>query len=336
MAWGPSMQRAATTRIRPSASALLLAALLLLGPGRAVAGAGYTDPGARRVFGLPACIASGAAARGVSAPYGIARATPDREQTRLRDPLVWYAAQTSRPAARGWGEGRQAVAGDWLAQGLEPVRRPRREAEPRRSGNSRALVPALMSAVVPGAGQVRNGSTLRGLAYFMLEVTGWVAYGAFHHGGTEKKSDYASLAERSWDYDRYYRRATDQDSCDAYAWCPCNEYTDERDEEIQARMASSDPDRFYEYITREAYACGWDASASRSFYRRLWNDRQDLLDAKSWTGRAIFLNHFISAIDAFLEARRVGVEFDSGAELRMHVRSAPWERRSELCLTCSF
>jgi hypothetical protein len=211
-----------------------------------------------------------------------------------------------------------------------------RERESRPRGNARAFLPALMSAVVPGAGQLRNGSVLRGVGYLVVEVTGWVAYGAFRQSSREKRSEYGQLANASWDYERYRTRAPDPDSCSAYE-CPCGLWSEESDQEIVARMESSDRDRFYEYITRDAYACGWDTGASRALYHGLWEDREASLDAQRWTGRLIFLNHLLSAADAFIEARsRLHVNLDSQTQLGFRLRGSPLNLRPELRLTRCF
>jgi hypothetical protein len=210
-----------------------------------------------------------------------------------------------------------------------------RGAGDRLRGNSRALLTALMSAAVPGTGQLRNGSVLRGLGYLALEATGWVAYGAFKQSSREKRGEYGSLAEDHWDYDRYHTRAPDPDSCAAYD-CGCGLWSPDSDAEIVARMEAGDLTRFHEYLTRDAYACGWDSRMSHDIYLGLWGDREDALGALRWTGRLIFLNHLASAVDAFVEARSLRLDHDGQTQLQLRVRGSLFDPRPEVRITRRF
>jgi len=207
-----------------------------------------------------------------------------------------------------------------------------------RDGSSRvvreAVVTALMSAVIPGAGQIRNGSILRGFGYFFIEVGGWVAYSAFR-GGEEDKTAELGRTSAYWDYERYHERAPYLDSCQVYE-CPCGYWSLDRDEEIAGVIERGDESRFYEYITRDAYACGWDSPLSRRIYRGFWSDREDLRQAKSWSGRLIFLNHLVSAVDAFLEARKIRLQLDESTRVDFRMRGLPFRVRPEVRITRHF
>jgi hypothetical protein len=178
-----------------------------------------------------------------------------------------------------------------------------------------ALVPALMSAVVPGSGQLRNGSVFKGLAFAAVELTGWMAWFSFRHQASEKYDDIESFGDRYWEYNRYRRVAQNPDSCAANE-CPYGLYSALADSLIRLAQDQGG-NRFYDYLTRDAYACGWDTHLSRNLYMDLHADREDLLDAKRITGRLIFLNHAVAAVDAFLQARRVRVAGFADVGLRM-------------------
>jgi hypothetical protein len=183
------------------------------------------------------------------------------------------------------------------------------------ASNRQAFVPALMSAVLPGSGQLRNGSVIKGVAFAAVELTGWMAWFSFRHQESEKYDDIESFGDRYWNYARYHRVAPNPDSCGVYE-CPCDFYTPEADSLILVTQEQGG-DRFYDYLARDAYACGWDSPLSRDLYLDLQDDREDLLDAKRLTGRLIFLNHVVSAVDAFLQARRVRVAGFADVGLRM-------------------
>lgn len=202
------------------------------------------------------------------------------------------------------------------------------------SSNRQALVPALMSAVVPGAGQLRNGSLLRGLGYVALELGGWMAYLSFSSDSKGKESELADFSNDYWSYDRYHRVAPYPDSCAAYG-CPTGTWDQESDSLI-VLMQSSGGSKFYDYIARNAYACGWDSRLSRDLYCDLWVDREDRLDDKRLVGQLIFLNHLISAVDAFMEARRFKVKVGGHTELGLRIRGLPNKVRPQLVFTSRF
>jgi len=187
--------------------------------------------------------------------------------------------------------------------------------------NRQALGRALMSAVIPGTGQLRNGSLMRGLAYMAVEVSGWLAHTSFRDDSRDKKAELARHAAGYWNYDRYARVAVDPDSCDAYG-CNYGYWTSPADSLIQDAQTAGGT-RFYDYISRVDYACGWSSPLSRDLYLDLWNDREDLLSRKRLTGRIIFLNHVISAVDAFMEARRLRLNVGPGTELGFDVKGPP-------------
>ncbi len=203
------------------------------------------------------------------------------------------------------------------------------------SGHARAFLAALMSGVIPGAGQLHNGSVLRGIGYLALEVGGWVAYTTFDKGSEEKEDELALAATEYWSYERYHARAPDPDSCVAYE-CPCGAWSEGRDAEIVGVIESGDRGALLEYLTRDAYACGWDGSLSRQMYASLWGDREHLLDARGWLGRVIFLNHLVSAVDAFIEARSLKLNIGADTHVKFNVRGLPREVRPEIRVTSHF
>ncbi len=187
-----------------------------------------------------------------------------------------------------------------------------------------ALKRAMMSAILPGTGQLRNGSLLRGLGYMAIELTGWISYTQMKNGVANKTGDLGDYADQYWFIEQYREGAYNS----------YYEY-DQQPDSLVAGAQEHNRSRFYDYIARESYACGWDTtrvvdgateglseeeqiqfyrdlrSMHRQGYLSLWNDREDLRNAKTLSGRMIFLNHLVSAVDAFIEARRMVIG-DSG------------------------
>lgn len=226
----------------------------------------------------------------------------------------------------------------WLGASSLPLAataQPTGPSRPRTAGrNARALGPALLSGLVPGAGQVRNGSLLRGIGYFVVEAGSWLAYASFRAGARERLGEVARLAG-SWDPTRYRQRASDPDSCLRYG-CQPGRWSAEADSEIVRLGTNPDDMRYYEYLTRDAYECGWDSTLTRSIYRESWNDREAMLDARRWMGRVIFLNHLVSAIDAFIGARAHQVSLGHATHLKWDVQGLPPRVETTVRLTRHF
>ncbi len=218
---------------------------------------------------------------------------------------------------------------------LSPIMQQSAAGSRRRSNpNKQAIIPALMSAVIPGAGQLKNGSILRGLGYVVAEVGAWVAYTTFEKAADDKLDQMAGFAEGYWDYNRYHTIAPDPIECENHG-CPKDQWTPEADSIIVLAQDAS-RNRFLDYITRDAYACGWDTQTSRGLYRNLWDDREDLLSASSFSGRVIFLNHLISAVDAFMEARKVQIRLTEDTAMTLRVRGVPDATHPRLMISTSF
>jgi hypothetical protein len=232
----------------------------------------------------PRILAAGGVTLSALGPGSLAGATRGPLWARPRE----LAAPRVSGDTRGVGDGRRGLAGR----------------------NAKALWPALLSGLVPGAGQVRNGSLLRGCTYFALEMGSWVAYSAFRNGSQDKMRELRTAADAYWDYERY------ADGCPSGTWDPT------ADEEIR-ELIENGSDRFYEYVTRDAYTCGWDTSLSQSLYRELWDDRDALLSAKRWAARVIFLNHLVAAVDAFVEARSGSLDVGSRTQLHFDLHGLP-------------
>ena len=206
-----------------------------------------------------------------------------------------------------------------LAPQIEiPVLRSDQSAAPEAvGGRRRTLMPALMSALVPGAGQLRNGTILRGVGFMAAEIAGWVAFAAFGQGAENKYEDIEGFADQYWSYANdegtgysQYQQNYDPNNC-----VHSNRWSSEADSLIK-HLGTLKNERYHEYLTRDDYVCGWNSAAQDGpRYEQLWKDREDLRDARKFTAEMIGLNHLAAAIDAFLVARNLRLEM-GGAELK--------------------
>jgi len=308
---------------RPRARVLLLAggALLL-----AAAPAGWaSSPGARSIGGAVWSRASGAHAGIAARPAALAGNLAGEAGRRAEAP-IWLSGPNGdfaiwRAAGGSWTptvfDAGSIVAGD-----------AGRPAGHSRNVNGPAFLTGLMSAILPGAGQMRNGSYVRGFGYLAAEVTGWLAYNAFRDGNSLKTGELERLAgwppdsgDGHWSFVRYE---------EAGCW------NEDPASELRDVIDHGDRSRFLEYITRENYRCGWDSPLSFEIYHGIWSDREDLRSAQSWSSRLIFLNHLVSAVDAFLEARAIRLQLDRATQIRLDVRGLPFRPRPEVRITRHF
>jgi hypothetical protein len=77
---------------------------------------------------------------------------------------------------------------------------PSAAAPPATSGtsNSRYVLPVLLSAIVPGAGEISIGHWKRGVPLVAVDVATWILYGHFHTEGEDWRSTYEAFADAHW------------------------------------------------------------------------------------------------------------------------------------------
>jgi hypothetical protein len=70
------------------------------------------------------------------------------------------------------------------------------------SGKRRYL-PILMSAVVPGAGELYLGYVKRGVALMAVEAGAWIGYAHYRSEGLDQRDAYEGFADQHWDLQRW-------------------------------------------------------------------------------------------------------------------------------------
>jgi hypothetical protein len=189
----------------------------------------------------------------------------------------------------------------------------------------------LLSALVPGAGQLYNGNK-RGYAFLGLEAMSWFARLSYLDAGDRKQDDYESFANRHWSYPRF-RDTAGQDGC---LW------TADADSLIRAYQ-ESDPKQYYEEIANaDSYRCGWDDfsesydpsdpnafSPRRVDYRKQREKANQLKDRANLAVAGLVLNRIVSAVDAFRVARSRQTE-TTGFRLESRLSGSPVHPRLDL------
>jgi hypothetical protein len=167
-------------------------------------------------------------------------------------------------------------------------------------GPSPALA-GLMSAVVPGSGQLSQGKN-RGWIYLGVEIASWFSMLALNDASDQALADSRGFADSHWDSTRY-----STGSC----W-------NEEDSGILFDYRSSDSDAYYSAIgDQDTYVCGWEQVDFRTEYNDLRSDANGLSDFSSVFVAVIVLNHLVSAIDAAKVASDRRKEREQAFDLRV-------------------
>ncbi len=174
-----------------------------------------------------------------------------------------------------------------------------RESDP--SGPS-PFVAGLLSAIVPGAGQLALGQN-RGWIYLGVEGAAWFSNFALRSAGNQSEEDYKEFADGHWGWDRY------ESGEDCGEGLGPVDYEAEHAALVDAYDNSRDD--FYDDIGGlDIYACGWDMQSNRSRYEGMRDDADTLFRSARYALTVAFLNHLVSAIDAAKSAsnRRKAME----------------------------
>ena len=67
----------------------------------------------------------------------------------------------------------------------------------------RYVLPVLLSALVPGAGEIAAGHPWRGLPFVAGDVATWVGYAHFRDEGRAWRTQYEAYADEHWNYSRF-------------------------------------------------------------------------------------------------------------------------------------
>jgi hypothetical protein len=198
-------------------------------------------------------------------------------------------------------------------------------------------VPFLMSAILPGAGQILLKQD-RGYFYLGLDAALWFARFAYQDASFRKMGESEEFARRHWSLDRYHEAET-----------TCDTFYRERLYEQMKTLIAEDPRRFYDALAREdTLRPGWDDSWDRSNqdtlrcglpsanwnrYRDLRNKSDDLRDNARLAVVMAVLNRVVSSIDALRAARRQRLGgTDTGFHLETDLKGSLRHPRAELKL----
>lgn len=174
-------------------------------------------------------------------------------------------------------------------------------------------VATMASLVVPGAGQLLKGEA-RGYAYLLAEAAFWVAYSVLNEEGLDIRSEYEAYADAHWDregYEAFY---------DAY----CTSCEGDECPDGCRPLAPDGSQEYYEDIGKYSVYWPWWSTddgdedvpgaetspvdqALRDDYWGMRKDSNRNLRNARYFMTAAFLNHIVSAADAFLNSKDASV-----------------------------
>lgn len=189
----------------------------------------------------------------------------------------------------------------------------------------------LLSAIMPGAGELYAGSKLKAAAFFALELGCWYGAVSYAQRGNDKTTDFENFAEGHWTESIYrdleYSAAVDQNAGSAYQGTP-DEWNSlswgEKIDYLPGNFTHELPDRhnqqYYEnvgkYLTQ--FGFGWDdqtgdnpnttylwdgTSRHANQYVDMRYEANQYLDHSATFFSVIMVNHVLSALDAGFTVR---------------------------------
>jgi len=159
----------------------------------------------------------------------------------------------------------------------------------------------LLSALIPGAGEIYNGSNIKGIIFMGIEVLSWSVYFSSNSKGEDIKREFHLYSDTNWSADKYshyldvYRQQ--------YGYDPPNlTHTLPRDTETNEIIKTQ---QYYEMTGKyDQFVCGWDDCDEwngDSEHRLLYEDKR--YQHNKYLKRAInatsiiLLNRVISLVD---------------------------------------
>ena len=202
----------------------------------------------------------------------------------------------------------------------------------------------LLSALVPGAGELWAGSKMRAALFFGLEVLGWGAYTSWNARGDELESEFRAHADTTWNPWNYlaWRDSRQARHSSRTHTLPCDSLFVQAPSttpvaEVLGGCSTTETQQYYELIGKyDQFIAGWKditrsgnrvhytevdsaenfSSALRLEYEDRRHESNKYLKRAGNVAGLIFVNHVLSAIDAARVARARNLGRDEAAIAR--------------------
>ncbi len=236
-----------------------------------------------------------------------------------------------------------------LAEGPPPA--PAVDGEGSGSSGIRPGRALLMSAIVPGSGELLAGARVRAAVFFGLELLGWGLYLNWQGKGDDIEDEFRETADGHWDPLDYltWRESTISSHSSITHALPCS--TQIVDGIGLGSCPDTEEQQYYELLGKyDQFVAGWDdvrdgddnpvqptqidsvenyTSTLRLSYEDRRDDSNRYLKRASNLGGLILVNHVLSAVDAARVARgraRGASEAELAQRTRFLVTLRPWSR----------
>ncbi len=172
----------------------------------------------------------------------------------------------------------------------------------------------LLSALMPGAGELYVKSYLKAATFFLVEVGAWTFYGIYTKKGNEKEGEYEAYADEKWNSEKWISWYDGLDPSTQEQFTHTGHMLELLEEGRKTQQ-------YYEMIGKYAeFVTGWEGTRNDLTFGELMGYRQDevpiaddYMDMRAEsndlfslarTGTTIaMVNHLLSAIDAAWSAK---------------------------------
>lgn len=223
---------------------------------------------------------------------------------------------------------------------------------------------AVLSLLVPGAGQFYVGEKVRAIPFFLVDVAGWATYFGFRSQGNKREDEYRAFADQHWNPSSYFVFLDTALGISSRSdFDPTGRAYDSRLHSIPESEAflrvdsgfifshhiptrngedTSNFDRNLEYYESlgkyDQFFAGWDDLANRRSYLGMRADANSSF-SNSKIGLIVSLaDRLVAAVDAALGARRFNRKLDKDREIELSLRLVRYngERMPKLSATYRF
>jgi hypothetical protein len=175
------------------------------------------------------------------------------------------------------------------------------------------MLAGVLSAAVPGAGELYAGSWLRGSLFFAVEIALWAGYAHFHSLGQDWDGTFIGYADTHWSEPRYWISLAGPGQANIPG-VDMNNYTqfleslrNYEKEHFSHGLHLEKDQQYYEMIGKyDQFHAGWDdfvegqpaLTPHRDEYRNMRYKSNTAFKNASACAMGVLLNHVLSAFDA--------------------------------------
>ena len=176
----------------------------------------------------------------------------------------------------------------------------------------------LLSAVIPGAGQIYSGKYLKAGVFLGVEAVGWTMYFTKKKEGDDLKADFRSFADQNWIESDYWDWISNNSGIDRTDMDALRAY--EKETYSHSLHVNKDQ-QYYEMIGKyHQFNIGWvdsdigfldpgwnnntSVSSIRLDYEQQRDDSNKAYKLSTWGTTLVMVNHILSALDASWQISR--------------------------------